>query len=239
MTGPLSLSPYPWVDYYDFMLDRRAPGVPVWERNTRADFPPRREQLRVLQEAITRHGPRAEVPRWGVGDRQGEGGVSVGPDDQVVVYFDETMHQGEGRRLDVRRNVGPDECWAEFIAPPGGCGQSVRWLKVGQLAFVLRYVSTGDWRSNVRTDSIEVEELALPPGADALCDELQRRYRSPLVAVDLTVSQFGTLWATDLNLAPGLRGSGVEVYLPARQCADEIRRFFYEVCHADKARGAT
>jgi hypothetical protein len=230
----LALSPYAWVDYYDFWLDKRAPGVPVWERNTRADFPPRREQFRVLDEALSRHlvGDVC-VPPWGVGDAGGCGyGARTAPDTRVVVYFDETMHQGEGKRLDVRRNVGPDECWAEFVDPPGGCGQSVRWLKVGHYEFVLRYVSTGDWRSNVRTDSIEVEELALPKGAGALCDELQRRYRSPLIAVDLAVAEDGSIWATDLNLAPGLRGTGVQDYLPARACADEIRRFYYEVCHA-------
>lgn len=237
MSGPLALAPYGWLDHYDHMMDRRAPGVPVWQRNTRDDFPTRREQLRVMGEAFHRRieegRPVGDVPRWGVGARELNVELWACPvrdHDKVVVYFDETMHQGEGKRLDLKCNVGPDECWADFIEPPPTGGESVRWLKVGRFEFALRYRSSGDWRSNVRTDYIEVEELSLPAGACDLCDELMRRYRSPLLAIDFAVSSDGSKWATDLNLAPGLRGSGVEDYLSGRACAEEIKRFWYEVC---------
>jgi hypothetical protein len=234
MIGPLAIAPYPYLDYYDHMLDRARPGVPVWPRNTRADFPTRREQLGVLDRDLRRHPAIGCVaPRWGVGRRQALAGAldePLAPDARVVVYEDETMHQGMGKRIDVRGDVGPEECWAEFIEPPETGGQSVRWLRVGRRGFVLRYRSPGDWRSNVGTEEITVEATALPPAVDALCESIMRLYRSPLLAIDLAVSYWGAMFATDLNLAPGLKGSGVADHLRPTACAEAIKAYYYEVC---------
>jgi hypothetical protein len=234
MTGPLALAPYPYTDYYDCMLDRRGPGVPVWRRNTRDDFPTRREQLNALACAFERFPlTGGGVPRWGIGREQhhpASGRSRVGLGERVVVYEDETMHQGLGKRLGSLAGVLGHECWAEFVPHPATGGESVRWLRVGALGFVLRYRSPGDWRSNVGTDEIKVEATTLPPSVDALCEHLMRIYKSPLLAIDLAVSYWGAMFATDLNLAPGLRGSGVEDHLRPTACAEAIKAYYYEVC---------
>ncbi|HEU4409683.1 MAG TPA: hypothetical protein VFS43_30795 [Polyangiaceae bacterium] len=226
---PLAIDPYPWLDYYDHWFERVRDGVPVWRRNTRPDFPGRTAQLTTLAEALTSFGAPARVPPFGVAGAEPLVGPSPSPHERVIAYEREDLHQGQGRYLTNLADVPAGTLWVAFVPPPGGRGQSVRWLRVGRHAFALRYVSDDDWRSNVDTSAIDVEGLALPAPVMAMTDELMRRARSPLLAVDCTVAEGGGLWATDLNWAPGLRGSGVQDHLPARACADAIKRSWYEL----------
>jgi PAS domain S-box-containing protein len=226
---PLAIDPYPWLDYYDHCFERAGAGVPVWRRNTRPDFPPRRAQLLTLAETLPAHGAPARVPPFGVAGGQTLGGPPPAPTDEVVAYENESLHQGRGRYRARLADVPSGTLWVAFVSPPGGKGESVRWLRVGARAFALRYRSDEDWRSNVGTTSLVVEAVTLPPAVYALTEELMRRAKSPLLAVDCAVDGAGGLWATDLNWAPGLRGSGVEEYLPARACADEIKRAFFRL----------
>lgn len=226
---PLAIDPYPWLDYYDHWFERVREGVPVWQRNTRPDFPERRAQLTTLHEALAAYGAPARVPPFGVAGDAPLLGPAPAPSDLVIAYEREDLHQGQGRSRLAFADVPAGTLWADFVPPPGGRGQSVRWLRVGRHGFSLRYRSDDDWRSNVSTTEIEVEALELPPPVRAMTDELMRRARSPLLAVDCTVAEDGGLWATDLNWAPGLRGSGVQEHLPSRACADEIKRAWYEL----------
>lgn len=139
----------------------------------------------------------------------------------VVVYTDTQAHAGEGKLLvnlhDALQHY-PNHFASEHIpALPNGLGQSLRYLCIGSRQFWLRYTSADDWRSNCGEVNIEV-----------LCEEqphtvasLQRnKIQYPLFAVDFVCGR--ELYAVDFNIAPGIKGTGIEDQLPAQEAYLEI-----------------
>jgi len=138
----------------------------------------------------------------------------------LVVYLDKRSHRGE-RKLLMNLKSAMDNygtCFASeyvFTAPSTiHGGLSFRYLKIGQRTFWLQYRSENDWRSNCGQVSIKVlrqEE-----------DGYHKSIKHPLFAIDF-VPSFDGLYAVDFNIAPGVKGTGVEEILPAKAAAQEIK----------------
>ncbi|MBA54318.1 MAG: hypothetical protein CMK89_07675 [Pseudomonadales bacterium] len=140
---------------------------------------------------------------------------------EVVVYTDTSAHAGEGKfKVSLSDALGnyPDHFASEHIpALANGCGQSLRYLRIGSRQFWLRYTSANDWRSNCGDVTIEVlcEEKPKTP-AEQLLDKVNH----PLFAVDFVRGR--ELYAVDFNIAPGLKGSGIEEHISSQEVYKEI-----------------
>ena len=136
--------------------------------------------------------------------------------EEIVVYTDTQSHRGEGK-IKIKRAEAlekyPDHFCSEHItASPTGHGVSYRFLQVGKRVFWLRYTSRDDWRSNCGDVVI-----------DFLGEEKSRYHPKisyPLFAVDFIFA--GKAYAIDLNIAPQIRGTGIEGVLPAKEAAEQI-----------------
>lgn len=144
----------------------------------------------------------------------------------LVVHTDEHAHAGEGKlRLGSTEALAhyPEAFAVEFLPTvPGPGSVSLRHLRIGRRQFWLRYSSVDDWRSNCGDGAVEMlcEEAPTPLEAiaPALCT-------SPLVAVDfLPIGK--QLYAIDLNIAPGLAGTGIEHRMTPSEIVAEIRHWF-------------
>ncbi|MHB1681532.1 MAG: hypothetical protein ACYCYO_01710 [Bacilli bacterium] len=137
----------------------------------------------------------------------------------LVVYLDETAHRGEGKiHLGFKEalDVYPNQFASMYIHPPQDLAQSTRYLAVGDRAFWLRYESIDDWRSNCGDVRITV-----------LREEKRGRYLIPfaLYAIDFVpIGQLNEQLAVDFNVAPGIRGTGVEERLSAQEAVEAIKR---------------
>ncbi len=190
-------------DYYDLWFDRRADAV---LRRVTTDGPNRAEMFRLMAAA------GYDVPPHGLA----EGLPS--DDRQVVVYIDERAHRGDGKIVCTARyarGLHPECLSAEYIPEPRGV--SWRYLQVGLKRFWLEYRNPGGWRSNVG-DDVDVSVFCQET------DGLHPFFRLPLFAIDFVPGQ--KLWAVDLNVAPGVRGSGVEKVLSGMDAAASIEEAF-------------
>ncbi len=136
---------------------------------------------------------------------------------EVVVYEDEHLHTGKGKRkLSCRDALAQfPEAYASVFIPshPGKGGTSLRYLRVGMRQFWLRYTSHDDWRSNCGEVSVELlgeEEPAETP----------HQIPYPLFALDFVKAD--RLYAVDLNIAPRVGGTGIEGCLSAPEFYQEI-----------------
>lgn len=218
----LALHSSGWLDYYDHAFDPKGPDTPVWRRTDRP-FPLRREGFWSMAQVGFSCVPNGLVSALASSYPEGV---------EFVVYTDEREHQGEGKeKLPVADALARHPtAWASLYVPPAArIAESLRLLRVGSLGFALRYQSASDWRSNVSTDRLEVISTRLLDDKSEALDHLMKRYRTPLLAVDLVPSQRGWL-ATDLNLAPGLRGTGIEDRLPPRVAYNKIKQAFVTFC---------
>lgn len=141
----------------------------------------------------------------------------------VVVYTDIHAHAGNGKirvSLYDAMRLYPDHYASEYIpALPTGLGQSLRYLRIGTRQFWLRYTSHDDWRSNCGDVSIEVlcEEKPRLPGT------FKDKIPHPLYAVDFIMGK--ALYAIDFNIAPGLKGSGIEHFIKSHEVYNEISQW--------------
>lgn len=248
----LALDPYKHhVDWYDHMFDRRAAGVPIWKRNTRDDFPPRREQFKRLMTYsevhpqfraafnVPAHGVKGEewIPaRWlHGGKRYGLGPFqSLDDETEVVAYLDETMHQGLGKERMPFKDVPDGVFWSHYMPTEDGKGHSRRWLNIGDKWLALLEYRSEDWRSNFQTTDIDLRFVALNDASvarDSMFNWMRSQMielKSPLFAVDGTLSQ-GEWWATDVNLAPGFEAC-IRDRLTPTQVVSAIKKFYFEHC---------
>lgn len=219
---PLALHSPGWLDYYDHWFDSRAPGIPTWNRNGRA-FPTRREGFEQMQRAGIPTAPSGVVAAL----------ARAHPDQQLVVYVDETQHQGLGKELLPAAEAArqhPERLASLYLPPDDGRVVSLRLLRVGARAFAIRYEGGADWRSNHGTEAIDLIDSPLLAAHDGALEALMRQNRSPLLAIDLVPHQ-GHWYATDLNLAPGMRGTGLSDALPSRQAVEVIKEAFFAYCN--------
>lgn len=190
-------------DYYDHHFEARlgAPGEVCFRRFT-TDGEDKPGQWRHLARA------GFAVPMWGTLLSLRE---KLDDRDMVVVHLNPHAHRGEGKQLmtfgSAKVTYQGNTLAQRFV---GGGGRSVRWLKVGAMCWELRY-SSGDWRSNVGDVTVEVVGERIP-FADY----------PPLAAVDL-VKAGDALYAVDYNIAPGLRGTGMEDVLKPAEAAGLIK----------------
>ena len=137
----------------------------------------------------------------------------------VVVYLDETAHRGEGKIL-----VPLTEAMQKY--PNAFCSlyyqtlllgsTSLRYLQIGDKIFWLRYTSD-DWRSNYGNVNIKILSQEK--------DKFHSKIYLPLFAVDFIFGPDFT-WAIDINIAPGVKGTGVENILPAKEAVAAIKRWY-------------
>lgn len=214
-------------DFYDSAFDLKAPETYVLQRNSQADGFGRDALFNFLQASGWK------TPRYGI----------VGTDDlffahKWVVYDNLWQHCGYGKRVTERIDEKADhgKLAAEFVGPV--CGQTGRILQIGGRAFLLRYKSSTDWRSNV--GDVEI----------GLIRELPRvGFNSvphwPLQAVDFVTrsgdwmslgsveeyQQHPEVYAVDLNSAPGMRWTGIDKTLTADEVFEEIKAAYEHYLH--------
>lgn len=85
--------------------------------------------------------------------------------------------------------------------------------------FWIEYVSYGDWRSNVGEGEVFVT------GCEMDC-KARPFPEIPFFAIDYVVGK--ELYAIDLNVAPGVRGSGVEKYLDGADFCAVLEKYMSE-----------
>jgi hypothetical protein len=216
-------------DYYDPFFDGRGR---VFERTGGNVGPPKREQFSLLTAAgymVPPHGTVGEIlGGWWDGEQKWV--------KHVVAYTNEQAHCGEGKVVfgegQLKSNPdmgapGGDRFWREralycsaFVGDyyqRFGRGCSVRRLQVGPHVFWVEYRSTESWMSNVGDGSCEVVGVEKGVG-------FHPAIPLPLFAIDFVLGK--EMYAVDFNSAPGIRGSGVEKYLPGPEAVEAIEGWF-------------
>lgn len=142
----------------------------------------------------------------------------------VVIYTDPGAHGGGGKiklSLAAALEQYPNHFASEYIPnTASGHGQSIRYLRIGQRQFWLRYSSRDDWRSNCGDVEIEFlgEDFSATPRA------LMGPSHVPIFAIDFVFSTH--MYAVDYNIAPRLTGTGLEDVMPGHAVFEEIRNWF-------------
>lgn len=215
-------------DYYDYAFDGRGEEFLRYAANF---GPSKVEQFRILEAA------NYYVPKRGL---LGDLLERADRNDRFVVYDDVNAHRGDGKRLvatwQLRSNPhmgmpGGDRFFhekqkfaSEFLGDTAKPPISHRWLHVGSRHFYLRYTSSHPWQSNVGDDAdCQLIDEYLP--------EQKRPMMFPelpyaLYAVDYVTGKDGREYAVDLNVSPGIRGTGVEDLLKPYDAVKEIEQWF-------------
>lgn len=152
-----------------------------------------------------------------------------GPDSTIllVVYLDELSHRGDDKVLSSIEDAlkkFPGQLASVYLGGQDQKGVSYRYLRAGFKEFWLRYQSCDDWRSNcgdVQVDLLSAGGQGLPSEVKAVRGVLSY---APLVAVDF-VRFRGSYHGIDINLAPGMRRTGIGRRLSAKKMADNIKDF--------------
>lgn len=214
-------------DYYDHVFSGSWQVTEVLFERLTTGGPGRREMFDLMMSlklTVPLHGTVTELNAKLIGEFSYLGNSKLIDDymrnlTDVVVYLDEQAHQGGGKvKLNIREALleYPDHFASQFI-PSNAV--TLRYLRVGRRQFWLRYSSKDDWRSNVGDVSIEL-----------LCEETPKtledvmRLRDPLVAIDFVKAD--KLYAIDYNIAPGLKGTGLEDLLTPAAVFDELTCWF-------------
>jgi hypothetical protein len=217
-------------DYYDHFFDME--GV-VWKRqyNNGVD---RKECLTFMQTL------GLKVPPFGTTTELTEAIplerlVEIGDSSDVVVYTDPLAHAGEGKiKLNIMEAAEryPDNLCSLYIPPDFNKIFSLRWLKIADKSFLLRYTNhdASEWRSNYGDDiDIElVENMSLAGSQDLI----ERLTRFPLVAIDVVLSSKQVAYAVDFNTAPGLRNTPLQYKIKGEDLADALKAHIlkYHIC---------
>jgi hypothetical protein len=234
-----------WREYYDNYFDPPSDDAVVFDRTGGHTGPPKRDQFRLLEEAgfqTPPHGLVGDVMNrsWPEEYQDSVGGPSWAPINLVVVYDDETAHCAEGKRLLRKCQItsnphmgmpGGDRYWREkqlycsaYVHPKGYRGvpvekaESLRLLQVGPHTFYLLYTSEASWMSNDGEGDVDLVDYRLNAGFHPVV-------KKPLWAVDFAPGRAG-LYAVDFNVAPGMRGTGVNRVLGGAQVVDAVRAFY-------------
>lgn len=205
-------------DYYDHWFDAEGVEFERFSRQGRG----RREALEYLSD-IGLKTPPYGTPREVMvktNNRLLERELELQKDSKyllsVVVYLDENAHRGEGKvlmPLQEALNKYPNHLCTLFIPPIPGKSVSMRHLQIGKKAFWLRYTSSDDWRSNCGNVEIEVIKQEK--------DGYHPKIHYPLFAIDY-IANTDKMLAVDLNVSPGLKGTGIENILTGKEVAHLI-----------------
>jgi hypothetical protein len=133
----------------------------------------------------------------------------VGWRPRVVVYLDERAHRGEGKVVSSGHYAlkrFPDHFCTEYVGTFENGAKSLRYLQIGAKCFYLTYESDDQWRSNVGNVRIEASTPL-----DAYYRWEPNPY--PLRAIDFVRGADGEHYAVDFNIAPEIKGTGIEEFL--------------------------
>lgn len=137
----------------------------------------------------------------------------------VVVYINQYAHRGEGKILlpilEAIQKYPSHLCSLYYPTLPTG-SESFRYLQIGDKRYWLRYTSS-DWRSNYGDTQIEILSQKE--------DGFHSNINLPLFAIDF-ITDCKIFCAIDFNIAPGVRHTGIEDILPAKEAAAAIKRWF-------------
>lgn len=197
-----------FIDYYDHHFDLHGD---IFRRMSNEGMN-RKEMLEFLskQNLIT--------PPFGIVNQM-KNHALIENEAYVVVHTDITSHRGENKLL-MRFNEALEQYPESFMVMyvSSFTGVSWRYLRVGDRSYILRYESE-DWRSNWDTKQIVVER------EDA--SDIHISIEAPLYAIDFVknIKPDGSpvMVAIDYNIAPQIRGTGVEELLTAIDAADAIK----------------
>jgi hypothetical protein len=224
-------------DYYDHWFARwDAPDCPSFDRWSRTAMT-RLEQFELLDKA------NLDVPVFGrVGDAEfmewwyDSTNVKRLSQVKAVVYLDELAHRGEGKRLvtlDEAFSHYKDFPYSSFIPTTENPEQdaiSYRYLQVGDRAWWLRYRGKGSWLSNYACET-EIKVLSEVFGFWEEGERTRIFGAYPLFAIDFVTWQgMERKKAIDFNSAPGLRGTGIEDILSAKECFQAIATWLILHC---------
>lgn len=216
-----------FTDYYDLYFDDSGP---VFNRISKNTGPNKKQQFEILKShgfLVPPHGTVGEILRSEFEDC---------PIDAVVAYTDINAHCGDGKRVFVRGMLksnpdmgspGGDRFWRErelfcsaFIGSyPKTCtggSSSIRRLQIGPHVFWIEYTSKESWMSNVGDGDIAVIGVEQDAGYHSI--------RLPLFAIDFVLGK--EMYAVDLNVSPGIRGSGVEKYIKPYEVLEALEQSY-------------
>lgn len=204
-------------DYYDHEFDLEGDTF----RRVTTDGLSRQELLEYLQKlefTVPHFGPVKDLAKL------------LEPQDRIVLHHDIWAHRGDGKELSTIQEAmvkHPDTLATQFIqfnvpgTKPEVKGLSWRYLQIGTEAFWIEYTSTEDWRSNCGEGDCE---LFFRDKTELFSDRQYEllRFKFPLFAVDF-VPDKETLYAVDFNIAPGVRGTGVEKIFSPQEATKAIK----------------
>lgn len=210
-------------DYYDWAIDGKGE---EFVRVAAGAGPDKPEQFCIMHAAGFKTPPAGRYDELADRMHWDDGYIKF-----VVAYTDPMSHVGEGKEMwDTNRlrnitggRMNPD--WDAYHKTattfcsayvPGPRGVSWRRLQVGPHVFWIEYTINDDWRSNCGEGDVELLEAKLNDG-------YHPHIRLPLFAIDF-VHGSKDMYAVDFNVAPGIRGSGVERHLPAVDAVSAIER---------------
>lgn len=199
-----------YLDYYDHWFDLDGEVF----RRVSSDGMNRREMLEYLSSLGLRTPPFGAVRElW---EREDDFRRQFW---DVIVYLNERAHRGEGKvKLPMAEAVQryPEHFASLYIPSTPQRAISWRYLQIGDKIFWLEYASA-DWRSNY--GEVEIKVLSRER------DGYHPKIHFPLFAIDFILADH--LYAVDFNIAPQIRGTGVEELLPAREAAESIKKAFW------------
>ncbi|MFJ8528328.1 hypothetical protein [Bacillus sp. NPDC094106] len=141
---------------------------------------------------------------------------------EVVVYTDIHKHQGNGKvrmTLQEALDTYPIDTFCSLLC--GKLGESWRVLTVGRKKTILDYRSHNDWRSNVGDVQVDIVDCwSKMYSFNGILDP----YEFPLVAIDY-VKDGNELLAVDLNVAPQLKGTGIEDIVTPKEIVKEMKKY--------------
>lgn len=202
-------------DFYDVVFDPRG----FEFRRVTTDGPKRREMFRMFRYA------EIPTPLFGT---VSELSYFLQDNDKIVLYKSECLHCGEGKVLMDLGFALDSKYHSMFacqfipsfkeIAKWGRVNYSIRVLFIGDRAFECKYISYYDWRSNCGDGDIEHYKEIDPP-------KYRAKFFYPMFAIDF-VERDGERFAIDLNVAPGLYGTGLHKVIAPSEIVLNIKNWY-------------
>ena len=194
-----------FIDYYDHWFDLDGD---IFERMS-AGGVNRYKMLTYLKSL------KLDVPKFGLVKKLTLYNTKI---NKVVVYLNLNSHRGENKLLlDYKEALEkyPNKLATEYIESYNKYSESMRILQIGNKSISIIYENEDDWRSNygcnVKTKIINIY--------DGIYDKI----KYPLYAIDFVFDKYNNYYAIDFNIAPGIKGTGVENILKPKEVVDKIK----------------
>lgn len=210
-----------WLDFYDHEFDLEGP---TFKRLTNSG-PDRRQMFQIFAENNIKtpmNGSVAAVEQtlrnyWFKNVPDLYRSKLINNDINVMIYFDEMAHCTKGKNvhsLESALKSFPNKyCSLYMPSSDRFSTNSYRYLQIGTKAFWLSYRSDDEYFSNKDGEII---------GSPATTSPLVGFEKYPLLAIDFVCSGH-ELYAIDLNIAPGMKDTGIEKILSPKMVVDEIK----------------